>query len=366
MKVALVHDWLNGMRGGEKVLEQFCELFPGATIFTLFFEPEKISQTIRSHRVVSSPLQSLPLTKKYYRYFLPFFPWAIGRFELKGYDLVISISHCAAKGVRVPGKTPHICYCLSPMRYIWDHFDSYFKNKGIFSPVRLGMKMLRHPLQRWDAKTAEKIDFFIAISRYISKKIKQYLHRDSIIIHPPVNTDFFCPDFKEKPEKRNYFLVVSALAPYKKVGLVVDTFRKRGEKLVIVGSGPRLKSLKNGAPRNVRFLGWQTDEKLLELYRNCKALIFAQEEDFGIAPLEAMACGKPVIAYEAGGALETVVPGKTGVFFKAQTEESLAGALDAFREEAFDPGEIRAHALGFSNENFRNAIKAYLKEKVNF
>ena len=365
MKTALVHDWLNGMRGGEKVLELMCDLFPGAPIHTLFYEPDQVSEKIRQHPIIPSVLQNLPFTKKFYRHYLPLYPFAVRRFDLTGYDLVLSISHCAAKGVRVPEHIPHVCYCLSPMRYIWDKYDLYFGDKKRYSPMRTLMSLARRPLQKWDVATAQRVDFFIASSRYIGEKIKKYLGQESTIIPPPIDTEFFCPATGiQKEEKSGYYLVVSALVPYKRVDVAVEAFRGRRERLLIIGKGPEEKRLRKAAPENVTFLGWQRDEELLRWYRNCRAVIFPQEEDFGIVPLEAMACGKPVIAFRGGGALETVTEGKTGVFFDMQTPESLSKALDAFRHEAFDPVELRSAALEYSGERFLAALRKFFKDKV--
>lgn len=364
MRVALVHDWLNGMRGGEKVLEVFCDLFPDAPIYTLFLEPDRISEKIKRHRIITSPLQKLPFTRDHYRNYLPLFPRAMKRFDLRGFDLVVSISHCAAKGVCVPEGIPHVCYCLTPMRYIWDKFSVYFGHKSLISPTRLGMSFFRDSLKKWDKATAGKVDFLIATSRYISEKVRVYLGQESIIIPPPVDTDFFCPASKADSGKEEYFLVVSALVPYKRVDLAIKTFKRRSDLLYIVGSGPEVKRLRRNAPANIRFLGWQNNTNLLNLYRDCRALIFPPEEDFGIVPLEAMACGKPVIAFGKGGALDTIVEGKTGLFFQEQTIDSLNRAIDSFDPGKFDPGLLRSHAEKFSKNNFSLRLQDFFKQKV--
>jgi glycosyltransferase involved in cell wall biosynthesis len=364
VKVALVHDWLNGMRGGEKVLESFCDLFPDAPIYALFVEPDLISEKIKRHRIIPSPLQKLPFAREHYRNYIPLFPWAAARFDLGGFDLVVSISHCAAKGVSVPEGVPHVCYCLTPMRYVWDKFFIYFGHKSLISPSRLAMSFFRKTLQKWDKETARKVDFLIATSRYISEKISLYLGQESIIIPPPVDTELFCPAPNADSGKGEYFLVVSALVPYKRVDLAVQAFARRSDSLYVVGIGPEEKRLRKNAPANVRFLGWQNDEDLAALYRNCRALIFTPEEDFGIVPLEAMACGKPVIAFGKGGALDTIVEGKTGVFFKEQTVDSLNRAIDSFDSARFDSGVLREHAEKFSRENFMHRMRDFFKEKV--
>jgi glycosyltransferase involved in cell wall biosynthesis len=366
MKVAIIHDWLNGMRGGEKVLEILCDIFPDAPIFTLFYEPDQISEKIRNRKIIHSYLQKFPNSRKFYRYLLPFYKKAIESFDLSGYDLIISISHCAAKSVRIPKGCTHICYCLSPIRYIWDKYDDYFANKSPFSPVRIMMALMRKRLQLWDSESAAGVDFFITSSEYIAKRIQRCYKRDSKVIAPPVDTKFFNPgdSIPPPPGNEDYYLIVSALVPYKRVGIAVEAFKNRKEKLIIAGSGPEEVHLKRNAPDNVIFKGWIEDSEILDLYRKCKALIFTPEEDFGIVPLEAMSCGKPVIAFGSGGALETVVENKTGVFFMEQTSKSLSEILDKFDPDEFDPIEIRKHAKKYSKENFVKKMKQYIQEKA--
>jgi glycosyltransferase involved in cell wall biosynthesis len=368
LKAALIHDWLNGMRGGEKVLESFCDLYLDAPIFTLFYEPDCVSEKIRTRMVIPSVLQKFPLARRYYRHYLPLFPWAIRRFDLAGFDHVISISHCAAKGVRIPKGAVHICYCLTPMRYIWDKFDDYF-SVG-FSPEGAVMGLLRGKLRRWDVKTSAGVDFFVATSRHIAEKIRVYFARESEVIPPPVDAEYFSPAGADEEARKaaapkgDYYLIVSALVPYKRVDVAVEAFRGRRERLFIAGSGPEEKKLRRNATDNVTFLGWVENDILRELYRHCRALLFPQEEDFGIAPLEAMACGRPVVAYGRGGILDTVEEGRTGLFFREQTPESLRRALDSFRREDFDPAVLRRHALKFTREHFTARWRAFLKEKV--
>jgi len=370
MKAALVHDWLNGMRGGEKVLELVCDIFPGAPIHTLFYEPESVSEKIRKRTVIPSPLQKFPFTRDSYRMYLPLYPWAIRRFDFPGIDVVFSISHCAAKGVRAPKGAIHICYCLTPMRYIWDKFHDYFGGKGLLSPTGNIMKALRKPLQSWDRATAERVDFFITTSRYVAERIRKYYGKESEIIPPPVNVDFFQPGSPNSGgnygdiKPGGFYLLTSALVPYKRVDLAVEAFRDRPERLIVVGRGPEEKILRGSRPDNVDFTGWVSDEDLLWLYQNCRAFIFPAEEDFGIAPVEAMACGRPVIAYGKGGILDTVVENKTGLFFQDQTPASLKSALDRFSPDDFDPEVLRNHARRFSGQAFLNKIRLFLRERV--
>jgi glycosyltransferase involved in cell wall biosynthesis len=360
MRVAFVHDWLNGMRGGEKVLEAMLDLFPEAEIFTLFHVPEGVSKKINARRIHTSFLQRMPLARSHYRYYLPLYPRAIESFSLEGFDLVISISHCAAKGIRVPHGATHICYCLSPMRYIWDQYEAYFGGRRALSLGALVMPLFRKRLRHWDVETARRVDFFLAISRNIAEKVHGYYGRSAEVIHPPVDTDFFVPSDNDG----DYFLVVSAMVPYKRIELAVDAFNECGLPLVVVGEGPERRRLQARAKRNVRFVGRVSNEELARLYAECRALIFPGEEDFGLVALEAQSCGRPVIAFRAGGVLESVVEGETGIFFDTQDVESLKRAIERFQAKRFQKESIRSHALQFGKalfmERMREAISAKL------
>ena len=358
MKYAFIHDWLNGMRGGEKVLEVFCSLFPEADIFTLLYEPEKISQTINERRVFSSGLMRIPLFKKYYRYFLPGFPCAIERFDLKGYDVIVSLSHCVSKGVRVPAGAKHICYCFTPMRYVWDMRETYF---GQGCKARL-LKPILDRLQQWDSESNHDVHAFISISQTVAQRIQEYYGRHSEVIYPPVNTDFFTLEDQQE-QKDNFYLIVSALVPYKKIELAIEAFRiLKDKKLIIIGAGTQYRELQRSASPNVRFLGWQPDDVLRAYYRRARALIFPGIEDFGITPVEAQACGTPVIAYGRGGLCETVVHNKTGVFFYEQHHGALVEAIQDFERhpDYFSAVAIREHALQFSTGVFIDRMKTYL------
>ncbi len=364
MKVALVHDWLTGMRGGEKVLETLCEIFPHAEIYTLVHIGGKVSKTIETKKIYTSFIQYLPNVEKNYRYYLPLMPFAIQQFKLSGYDLVLSSHHCVAKGIKVKEDVIHICYCHTPMRYIWDMYDLYFgKNSDSSFVAKLVMKFIRKPLQNWDFKTAQNVDYFIANSYNVKERIKRIYNRDSVVIYPPVDTDFFVPNYSKQPTL-DYFLVVSAFAPYKKVDIVIEAFKKLKYRLKIIGNGQQesyLKSLARGY-NNIEFLGWQENESLRFYYQNAKALIFPTEEDFGIVPLEAQACGTPVIAYRKGGALETVVENQTGIFFDLQTPESIIEAVENFSNLKFDRNQIRQHSLKFSKQVFIKNIKEIVEK----
>lgn len=355
--IALVHDWLTGMRGGEKVLEVLCELFPDATLFTLVHKNGSASPTIENMKIRKSIIQHLPKSENRYQYYLPLMPFAIEKFNLNEFDLVISSSHAVAKGVRVRKDAIHICYCHTPMRYIWDQYENYFaKGKSNF-PARTAMRIFRNYLQRWDVESSSGVNYFIANSKNVQERIKRIYNRDSEVIYPPVEAS----RFKVSTSDDGYFLIVSALVPYKRIDLAVEAFNEIGERLVIVGVGSELEKLKNSAKPNVEFHGWASDEKLADYYADCKALIFPGEEDFGIVPLEAMASGKPVIAFAKGGALETVVENRTGIFFNEQIKESLIDAVRRFDTKKLDAGEIHRHALGFDRKIFKDKIQAYIE-----
>jgi glycosyltransferase involved in cell wall biosynthesis len=367
VKVALVHDWLNGMRGGEKCLECFCEIFPEADLFTLVHTKGKCSPIIENRRIITSFMNNIPGKDKYYRHMLPIMPVAIERFILKDYDLILSSSHCAAKGV-IPGPdTHHISYVHSPMRYVWDMYEEYFGKGKAGKAARLIIPFFATYLRMWDVASSARVDHFIANSVHVAKRIKKYYRRESEVIHPPVDLD----KFKISNDIDDYYLMLTAFAPYKRVDLAIEAFNKLGYKLKIVGNGQDERKLKDMASSNIEFLGWQPDESISQLYSRCKAFIFPGEEDFGITPLEAMASGRPVIAYARGGALETVcgIDGKnpTGIFFYEQTSESLISALKAYEINAvlFDPLSIKEHAKGWSKERFINDFKVLINKHMN-
>jgi glycosyltransferase involved in cell wall biosynthesis len=381
MRVALIHDWLNGMRGGEKVLEALCDLFPDATIYTLFYQPDKISQRISSHTVISSILDKIPGMQKSYRNLLPFYPKAMEVLSLRDFDLCISVSHSVAKGIKPNPGCLHICVCLTPMRYIWDRFDDYFGDKNSSHLKRYFAKLLCARLRKWDVASSSRVDLFVSISEFVQRRISKFYNRQSQVIYPFADTNYFTPGNQKNAKAVNsaspkgYFLVVSALVPYKRIREIVAAFRGLDEKVIIVGDGPDKRKLMDGAPPNVEFTGWVSDEQLLELYRNSKALLFPGVEDFGIVPVEAQACGKPVIALAEGGVLETVVgpiigideldcSKATGVFFRKSTPEHIAEAVRIFDTLKFNPDIIRANALRFSRANFDAAISAFINESL--
>ena len=369
MKVALVHDWLTGMRGGEKVLELLCERYPDADIFTLFHVRGSVSSTIERHRIVTSALQKLPFAKTHYRKYLPLYPTAIEQFDLDPYDFVLSVSTCAAKSVVTPGRARHICYCNAPMRYAWDQFDAYFgpDRVGAFTSRSVYRPILRH-LARWDAATATRAGRFVANSSNIAARIRRYYNREATIVYPPVDTDFYSPDTTPPAQ---HFLIVSALVPYKRIDLAIEACRRVGARLRIIGNGPDRARLERQASAanasgasHVDFIGWATDENIRDEYRRAVAVLLPGEEDFGIVPVEAQACGRPVVAYGRGGALETVVPGETGVFFDELTVESLTDALNRVAALQVDPQRLRANALRFSRERHERAMSSVIDETL--
>ena len=359
-RVALVHDWLTGMRGGEKCLEILCELFPQADLFTLVHIPGSVTPAIEARRIRTSFVQHLPAAARGYRRYLPLFPTAIERFDLRAYDLVVSSSHCVAKGVRPRPGAVHVCYCYTPMRYVWDQFDAYFGAGRADLVTRIAAGAARAALQRWDVRSAARVGRFVAISEFVRQRIRRYYDRDADIVYPPVDCAAFPPD-RRGPE--DYFLAVAAFAGYKRLDVAIEAARRAEVRLLVVGQGPDAERLgRRAAGSRVDFLPWQSDAALARLMARCRALLFPGEEDFGITPLECMAAGRPVIAYGAGGALETIVPGRTGVLLPSQDPESWAATLRDFRDDAFDPAVLHAHALGFDRAHYRRRMTAILAE----
>jgi glycosyltransferase involved in cell wall biosynthesis len=359
--VALVHDWLTGQRGGEKVLEVFAELFPEAPIYTLFHFPGSQAELIEKRSIHTSFLQKMPFLRKRYRWYLHFFPLAVELFDLQDFDFIISSSHCVAKGAIPRPDALHVSYIHSPIRYAWNQYFAYF------SPDKLGFISRRlippviHRLRQWDVASNSRVDHFLANSHTVARRIYRYYRREAEVVHPPVDTEFFQPG----NGSGSYFLLVSALVPYKKLDLAIQAFNKNGLNLKIVGMGPDYKKLKKMAYKNIEFLGFLPSRDLLEAYQEAKALLMPGEEDFGINSVEAQACGTPVIAYGRGGATETIIPQETGLFFPDSTPESLQGTLDKFQSIAFNKSTIRANALTFSRDLFKQKTEALLREKWN-
>ena len=361
-RVVLVHDWLTGMRGGEKCLEALCRTWPAARLFTLLHRRGSVSPDIERLQPRTSFLQRLPGVYRYYRYLLPLMPLA-ARWRLPPCELVVSFSHCVAKAARPPEGVPHVCYCFTPMRYAWHMRASYFgADGGVKARAR---DLLLAALRAWDRRTAERVTHFLSISKTVQKRIAECYGRDSQVIYPPVDTDFYCT----APVRREgYYLAVSAFAPYKRLDLAVAACNRLRRQLVVIGSGQDEKRLRALAGPTVHFLGWQPDAVVRDHFRRCRALLFPGEEDFGIVPLEAQACGAPVIAFGRGGASETLIPvggarEPTSLWFTEQTEEALAEAVTRFeaRRADFAPGAARRLAQRFNSRRFAEELLAYLR-----
>lgn len=352
LDVALAHDWLTGMRGGERVLEVLAEAFPGAPILTLIHKAAAVSPALNRHPIRTSWLQRVPGVAATYRWFLPAFPLAAAGLRCPPARLLISTSHCVAKGFRPPPGARHLCYCFTPMRYAWLFFEEYF---GRGTARRLALKPLLAALRAWDLRANARVDRFVAISRHVRDRIARFYGREADVVYPPVDTARWTPG-PQRPG--DYDLIVSALVPYKRVDLAVRTYTKAGRRLRVVGTGGEAARLRTLAGPCVEFLGHQPDAAVLDLYRGCRALVFPGEEDFGVVPLEAQACGRPVIAFGRGGALETVADGTSGVFFARQDESDLLEALERSHAVDWDAGAIRAHAEQFGEARFVAGLAA--------
>jgi glycosyltransferase involved in cell wall biosynthesis len=359
MKVALVHDWLNQYGGAERVLEVLHELYPDAPVYTSIFEPKAMPALYRHWDIRTSLMQNLPLVKRRHQPFMGLFPFAFEQFDLSEFDLVISNSSAFCHGVLTTAHTRHICYCLTPTRFIWN-FHEYARDENIGILARRLLPLLLTQVRMWDRVAADRVDHFIAISAAVEKRIAKFYRRESEIIHPPVD----CTSFELVAEPDDFFLIVSRLVPYKRVDLAVRAFNELGLPLVIAGDGRDRARLQRMAGPNVRFLGRVSESRLRELYSRCRAFVFPGEEDFGLTPLEAQASGRPVIAYAAGGALDTVVDGYTGLFFQERTPASLITALKRFEVEDFDPLAVRAHAMAFDTPVFRQRFVSYVERKL--
>ena len=359
-KVALVHDWLTGQRGGEKVLEVLAEIFPKAPIYTLFHVKGSQSPEIEKRVIRTSFLQGAPFLKTRYRNYLPLFPLAVEMFDLQGYDLVVSTSHCVAKGAIPAPDALHVCYIHSPMRYAWNLYFSYFAPERLSPFTRWIIPPAMHCLRTWDTASAARVDRFVANSANVARRVEKYYRRPADVIPPPVDTEFFKPD--DAVIRADYFLAVSALVPYKKLDIAIEAFKKTGAPLKIVGTGPELRALRKQAGANVKFLGAVGAGHLRRLYQGAAAFILPGEEDFGIATLEAQACGTPVIAHGRGGSLETVVPEETGILYADPSVAGLLGALDKFRTFTCNREKIRSNAMRFSRSRFKEEMSSYLRQ----
>ena len=364
-KVAVVHEWLVDHSGSEKVLEQILQVFPDADLFSVVeFLPDEFKHFIQHKKVHTTFIQRLPFARKHYRNYLPLMPLAIEQLDVSGYDIVISNSHAVAKGVITSSDQLHLCYCHSPIRYAWDLYHQYLREAGLTRGLKgLLAKAFLHYLRQWDLSTANRIDFFVANSHYIARRIDKVYRRSSTVIHPPVDVE----GFSLSPQKEDFFLTASRFVPYKRMDLIVRAFAAMPEKkLIVIGDGPDFEKVRTVASDNVELLGFQPFNVLKDHMQRARAFIFAADEDFGMIPVEAQACGTPVIAYRKGGALETVIEGKTGVFFSEQEISAITGAVAKFcdSEGVFDPQLIRAHAESFSVQKFRAQFEDFVDEKA--
>jgi len=350
LRVALVHDYLNQPGGAEKVVEVFAEMFPGAPVYTSVYDPDRMPEVWRTLDVRTSFMQRISPRLGIAKTLLPLYPAAFELFDFRGYDLVLSSTTAFAKGIITRPETCHVCYCNNPTRFLWMYHE-YFEHERLHGPLKGMLPWIVQPLRAWDFLAAQRVDFFIAGSHNARRRIAKYYRRESDVIQSPIDAGFFAPS----GTVQDYFLVASRLLPYKRIDLAVEACNRLGLPLRIAGDGSDRSRLERLAGPTVRFLGRVSDEEVRAQMASCRALIFPGEEDFGLAPLEAQACGRPVIAYYGGGALETVKEGVTGMLFRQPTAESLAQALRDFRD-TFDPGTIRAHAMHFDKATFKQRL----------
>lgn len=363
MSVALVHDWLNQIGGAENVLESMARMFPGAPIYTSMYWPALNAQrpAFADWHIRTSFMQRLPGVLRHHQWYLPLYPLAFEQFDLHGYELVLSNKSGFCHGVLTGPDTCHICYCLTPTRFIWS-FDSYAqREEGAGRALGPLLRPVISYLRLWDRQAADRVDHFVAISRTVQQRITKYYRRDSVIIYPPVDTDRFVPSAQPGGD---YYLAGGRLIPYKRLDLAVRAFTQLGLPLVVYGEGRDTASLKAIAGPNVTFLGQVSWDRLVDLFQHCRAFVFPGLEDFGIAPLEAQATGRPVIAFAGGGSLDTVIDGVTGVLFEQQTVAALVAAVERCADLAFDPGVIRQHALRFSEQRFRRELDDYIAQRL--
>ncbi|MDR3610939.1 MAG: glycosyltransferase family 4 protein [Ignavibacteriaceae bacterium] len=367
MKTAIIHEWLVNYAGSERCVESFTNIWPESPVFTLvdYLNEEERKIILKGRKANTSFIQKLPFSKTQHRKYLPLFPLAIEQFDLSEFDIVLSSSHAVAKGALTNSYQLHICYCYTPMRYAWDLYHSYLKEAGLQSGISgLAARMILYKLRTWDIISSNRVDHFIAISNHISKRIKKTYNRDSIVIYPPVDVHLF----ECKSEKDDFYLTASRLVPYKRIDIIVDAFSAMPDrKLVVIGDGPEMKKIKFKAGKNIEILGYQDFASLKSYMQRAKAFIFAAEEDFGIIVVESMACGTPVIAFNKGGASETVNNSNLGILFNEQTPESIKDAVIKFEsiQDKFNPAVINAHSIQFGRNIFEEKIAKFINEKSN-
>lgn len=357
MKVAVIHDWLTGVRGGEKVLEAILEIYPNADLYTLVYKKGSLNKLIEDRKIYTSFIDKLPFATKLYKHYNPLFPFAIEQFNLNKYDLVISSSHIAAKGVITGPNTLHISYIHTPVRYYWDRYDNYFRNKNFLMKLIIGFVA---PLYRiWDVSNTNRIDHLIANSSFVSNRIFKYYKRKSTVIYPPVDTTKFN---NLESKTKDYYLIVSALVPYKSIHIAIQAFNKNKKKLKIVGNGEEVTKLKHLSKSiKIEFLGRVSNEELNKLYSGAKGFIINSVEDFGIAPIEAQACGIPVIAYKKGGCLETIIENETGIFYDKQNSKDLNKAILELEKRKWNIEKIKDNSKRFSKEKFKQSLIDYIR-----
>ena len=365
MKVAIIHEWLVTVGGSDKVCKAILDIFPNADIYTLVAKKEICEELgIPWEKVHTSFIQNMPFSKSHHRTYLPLFPLAIEQFDLRGYDVIISSSHCVAKGILKKENQLHICYCHSPIRYAWDMYNEYLEGSGLQKGIKGWLvRYLLHRVRKWDLLSSFRVNYFISNSDYVGKRIKETYRRHSTTIHPNIDISHF--ELCEK--KHDYYLASSRLVSYKKIDIVIEAFNQMPDKkLIVIGGGPDLQAYRKLAKSNINVMGYQPFDVLKEKMQHAKAFVFAADEDFGMIPIEAESCGTPVIAYGHGGSLETVCEGKTGLFFKEQTVESIIDAVTRFEsmgEQPFLPSDCRKWAEGFSEERFKKEIKDFVEQK---
>lgn len=358
MKIALVHDYLVQYGGAERVLQAFTELFPYAPIYTLIHDDEAMRGQFADKRIYTSFLQNMPFSRKRHRFFPPLMPLAIEEFDFSQYDIVLSDSSSYAKGIITRPETLHICYMHTPMRYAWDDCQKYTQDFGFPNFVKKLVPFFMSPIRLWDKASADRVDRYLANSQFVAKRIKKYYRKEATVIHPPVNVDQF---YIAKPEERkDYFLMVGRLIAYKRHDIAIEAFNRLGLPLKIIGRGPEMKRLQKLAGPTIEFLGRVPEEELPRYYAECRGFVFPQEEDFGIVAIEAMASGRPLIAYRGGDIVEHMEEGKMGVYFDEQTPEAIVQAMALFDENRYDTAYIRKQALRFDKEQFKATMKDYI------
>jgi glycosyltransferase involved in cell wall biosynthesis len=359
MKIAIAHEWLTNMGGSEKVTINFKDIYPNAPVYTLLYNPDNLDQELRDIEVVTSFLQKFKKAKYNHQKYLPLMPFAWEQFDFSNYDVVLSSSSSCAKGIITSPATMHVCYCHSPMRYAWEFYWEYINRENVGKMKSRLIALIMNYIRLWDVTSSKRVDYYIANSQNVARRIYKHYRREADVIHPPVKTKYFTISDNDD----DYYLIVARLVGYKRLDLAVEAFNELKKPLIIIGEGSQMDYLKSIAKDNIKFLGRQSDDVIKDYYAKCRAFIFPGEEDFGITPVEAQASGRPVIAFKKGGALETILENDTGVFFEEQTVNSVKDAINKFENIKFDKRKIRKHALEFDEEIFKSKIKKYINEK---